>query len=78
MIEKHINDTLDKMRGTIQGDAIIELVNDLQEQIKNSIFNKEDISLEELLGSRIAITHLNKVIRRLEKEIKQEKKNEYL
>lgn len=77
---RNIDDTLDKMKGTTQGEAVIEYVNELKSSIKDEIFMEEaDTSIEKLFGSKIAIKYLDKIKRRLEKENPDKPiKNEYI
>ncbi|NMA49271.1 MAG: hypothetical protein GX947_05800 [Tissierellia bacterium] len=77
---RNIDDTLDKMKGTTQGEAVIEYVNELKSSIKDEIFMEEaDTSIEKLFGSKIAIKYLDKIKRRLEKGNPDKPiKNEYI
>lgn len=77
---RNIEDTLNKMRGTTQGEAVIDYVEELKTNIKNELFMEEaDTSIEKLFGSKIAIKYLDKIKRRLEKGNPDKPiKNEYI
>lgn len=77
-MDKHLEKKIDKLAGTADAKALIEYIKEIQEQLKNDLFTSEDVSIEELVGRKIAKVYLDKIIRRLSSEKKEVKKNEYL
>jgi len=72
-------DTYKKLKGTIQADAVIERITELQDSIKSvkDINVHEGDAIAEVRGRQIAIHYLNTIKRELQKEKDKKIKNEY-
>jgi len=72
-------DTYKKLKGTIQADAVIERITELQDSIKSvKDINIHDCdAIAEVRGRQIAIHYLNTIKRELQKEEDKKIKNEY-
>lgn len=72
-------DTYKKLKGTIQADAVIERIREMQNSIRSvmDINIHDSDAVAEVRGRQIAIKYLEHIARELQKEEDKKIKNEY-